>query len=93
MLITKRTHCNPSVDTAPLPSPFQVKLIDFGAACDLSTGINFNPEFGMLDPRYAGGRRRHLTVSVCTLYCFLACPAPCCPAGCWAPGYKRGAEA
>ena len=33
----------------------QVKLIDFGAACDLCTGINFNPEYGMLDPRYAGG--------------------------------------
>ncbi|EFN51112.1 hypothetical protein CHLNCDRAFT_28384 [Chlorella variabilis] len=31
----------------------QIKLIDFGAACDLSTGINFNPEYGMLDPRYA----------------------------------------
>ncbi|PSC67765.1 putative ubiquitin conjugation factor E4 [Micractinium conductrix] len=31
----------------------QVKLIDFGAACDLCTGINFNPEYGMLDPRYA----------------------------------------
>lgn len=32
----------------------QIKLIDFGAACDLCTGINFNPEYGMLDPRYAG---------------------------------------
>lgn len=31
----------------------QVKIIDFGAACDLSTGINFNPLFGMLDPRYS----------------------------------------
>jgi len=31
----------------------RVKIIDFGAATDLSTGINFNPEFGMLDPRYA----------------------------------------
>lgn len=30
-----------------------VKLIDFGASCDLSTGINFNPLYGMLDPRYA----------------------------------------
>jgi serine/threonine protein kinase len=30
-----------------------VKLIDFGAAADLSTGINYNPLFGMLDPRYA----------------------------------------
>ena len=30
-----------------------VKLLDFGAACDLSTGINFNPLYGMLDPRYA----------------------------------------
>lgn len=30
-----------------------IKIIDFGAACDLATGINFNPQFGMLDPRYA----------------------------------------
>lgn len=30
-----------------------IKIIDFGAACDLSTGINFNPLYGMLDPRYA----------------------------------------
>ena len=29
-----------------------VKIIDFGAAVDLCTGINFNPLFGMLDPRY-----------------------------------------
>lgn len=35
----------------------QVKVIDFGAACDLSTGINFNPEYGMLDPRYSGELR------------------------------------
>lgn len=32
----------------------QIKIIDFGAACDLSTGVNFNPLYGMLDPRYAG---------------------------------------
>lgn len=31
----------------------EVKIIDFGAACDLATGINFNPLYGMLDPRYA----------------------------------------
>ncbi|PRW05929.1 Serine threonine- kinase chloroplastic [Chlorella sorokiniana] len=31
----------------------EIKVIDFGAACDLSTGINFNPEYGMLDPRYS----------------------------------------
>nr|AYL64473.1 chloroplast serine/threonine protein kinase Stl1-B [Chlamydomonas sp. UWO 241] len=30
-----------------------VKIIDFGAAVDMSTGINFNPLFGMLDPRYS----------------------------------------
>ena len=28
-----------------------VKLIDFGAAVDMCTGINFNPSAGMLDPR------------------------------------------
>ena len=32
--------------------PVQVKLIDFGAAVDMCTGINFNPQTGMLDPRY-----------------------------------------
>lgn len=30
----------------------QVKIIDFGAAVDMCTGINFNPLYGMLDPRY-----------------------------------------
>ena len=29
-----------------------IKIIDFGAAVDLCTGINFNPRYGMLDPRY-----------------------------------------
>ena len=29
-----------------------LKIIDFGAAVDLCTGINFNPLAGMLDPRY-----------------------------------------
>ena len=29
-----------------------VKIIDFGAAVDMCTGINFNPAVGMLDPRY-----------------------------------------
>lgn len=30
-----------------------IKIIDFGAAADMSTGINFNPDEGMLDPRYS----------------------------------------
>jgi len=30
-----------------------VKLIDLGAAVDLRTGVNFNPETGLLDPKYA----------------------------------------
>ena len=43
--------------TAPhLSAHVQIKVIDFGAAYDLSTGINFNPEYGMLDPRYSGER-------------------------------------
>ena len=29
-----------------------LKIIDFGAAVDLCTGINFNPTSGMLDPKY-----------------------------------------
>ena len=32
-----------------------LKIIDFGAAVDLCTGINFNPLSGMLDPRYRWG--------------------------------------
>ena len=36
-----------------LTSRGDIKLIDFGASTDLSTGINFNPEYGMLDPRYS----------------------------------------
>lgn len=36
-----------------LIAPPQVKIIDFGAAADMSTGINFNPLYGMLDPRYS----------------------------------------
>ena len=32
----------------------KLKVIDFGAAVDMCTGINFNPEAGMLDPRRAG---------------------------------------
>lgn len=31
----------------------RIKLIDFGAATDLSTGINYSPQYGMLDPRYS----------------------------------------
>mmetsp|Transcript_27018 Transcript_27018/g.66635 ORF Transcript_27018/g.66635 Transcript_27018/m.66635 type:complete len:288 (+) Transcript_27018:42-905(+) len=30
-----------------------VKVIDLGAAVDLRTGVNFNPETGLLDPKYA----------------------------------------
>ena len=29
------------------------KLIDFGAACDLRSGENYDPEQGLLDPRYS----------------------------------------
>ena len=31
----------------------EIIILDFGAACDLSVGINFNPLYGMLDPRYS----------------------------------------
>jgi serine/threonine protein kinase len=36
-----------------ITSAGEIKLIDFGAAVDLSTGINFNPQQGMLDPRFS----------------------------------------
>lgn len=34
-------------------SGIPIKLIDLGAAVDLRTGVNFNPETGLLDPKYA----------------------------------------
>lgn len=43
----------PAVIVAICWLPLQIKIIDFGAACDLVTGINFNPLYGMLDPRYS----------------------------------------
>lgn len=30
-----------------------IKIIDFGASVDMCTGVNFNPLYGMLDPRYS----------------------------------------
>ena len=42
-----------------------LKIIDFGAAVDLCTGINFNPMSGMLDPKYR--------------CCSQLCPQVCCP--------------
>jgi serine/threonine protein kinase len=36
-----------------LTSSGEIKLIDFGAAVDMSTGVNFNPQQGMLDPRFS----------------------------------------
>merc|ERR1719235_3036594 len=31
----------------------KVKIIDFGAACDLCTCVNYSTEYGMLDRRYS----------------------------------------
>ena len=44
----------------------KLKLIDFGAAVDMCTGINFNPEAGMLDPRCELQILQHLACPVVT---------------------------
>lgn len=52
-----------------------VKIIDFGAAVDLCTGINFNPRYGMLDPRY---RWVHFCTHLIYQTQLLVSPHTCC---------------
>lgn len=76
-------HRDVKPDNLLITTAGEVKFIDFGAAADMCTGINFNPLYGMLDPRYSPPEELVLPIGELHTACdyptsFMSCAALAC---------------